>query len=96
MSEMLEAGMLTCFSLGWYWSIGTMLWTGLPTGKSAPFVTFTVAGYIMGLSAKLWLWASGSAFSPLLYVYGWNLLITLLDLTLVLHYSRLRYARAKI
>lgn len=88
MPEIFEVAMLTCFSLGWYWSIVSMLCTRRPTGKSAPFVTFTIAGYVCGLAAKLWLWADGGDFSAVLYVYAWNLTVTLLDLSLVLHYSR--------
>ncbi|MEM7507717.1 MAG: hypothetical protein AAF415_13325 [Pseudomonadota bacterium] len=87
-NDYLEALMLGCFSIGWYWSIGCMLATGRPYGKSACFVGFTICGYCLGLAAKLWVWQAGGGFSYLVYVYGWNLTVAAIDLLLVIHYAR--------
>lgn len=90
MGELLEAGMLGCFSIGWYWSIFTMLRTRQPSGKSAPFVLFTVTGYVFGLAAKFAHFQTDGVLCPVTIVYVWNLAITALDLTLVLYFSRPR------
>lgn len=90
MTEILEGVMLGCFSLGWYWSIFAMVWTGRVHGKSAIFVLFTVAGYCLGLTAKVIAWRSGTPFSYLIVLYAWNLGVTLVDLWLVHRLSRAR------
>lgn len=75
--------MLACFSIGWYWSIFIMIWTGRPYGKSAAFVTFTVCGYLLGLIAQTLELHHTGHLTYLLVMYGWNLCITLIDLCLL-------------
>ena len=87
LGETLEGVMLGCFSIGWYWSIFTMVWTRRPYGKSAVFVGFTVLGYSFGLTAHLLCLRSGDPFSYLIILYAWNLAVTLIDLGLVLYPS---------
>ncbi|MCH9673741.1 MAG: hypothetical protein K0U93_20040 [Gammaproteobacteria bacterium] len=91
MAEWLEAAMLLCFTLGWYWSIFSMLRTREPRGKSAPFVICTVLGYALGLGAKLHVWLAGGVLSHVALIYTWNLAITMLDLLLVMHFSRRKH-----
>lgn len=86
-SDSLEAMMLCCFSIGWYWSIFAMFWTQIPYGKSAAFVVFTIVGYALGLGAKLLSWYAGDAFSYLIVLYTWNLAVTVFDLWLFLYLS---------
>ncbi len=80
--------MLMCFTAGWYWSIVAMLRTGEPRGKSFPFVAFTVIGYLLGLGAKLYSWNLGYELSHVALLYTWNLAITMIDLILVVHFTR--------
>ncbi|MEO1344352.1 MAG: hypothetical protein AAFV74_09365 [Pseudomonadota bacterium] len=82
-SELFETLMLACFSLGWYWSIFAMICTGRPYGKSLVFVCFTVLGYCLGLSAHLIDWSDGEPLSYLVFMYGLNLGVTLVDLGLL-------------
>lgn len=93
-SEIFETLMLACFSVGWYWSIFTMLWTGRPYGKSAAFVTFTVLGYGLGLGAQLIEWCGGRSLNYLMIMYAWNLTVTVIDLGL-LSVLTLRQRRAE-
>lgn len=62
--------------------------TGNPYGKSACFVLFTLLGYILGLTSKLWAFRLTGDFSYLLLVYGWNFTIALIDFILLLYLSR--------
>jgi hypothetical protein len=87
-ADSLEAMMLVCFSVSWYWSIAKMLRTRVASGKSAFFVTLICTGYVFGLASKLLVWRDGGALSPLMWLYAWNLCVTLFDLALVLHFSR--------
>lgn len=86
--NILEALMLTAFSIGWYWSISVMLWTRRPYGKSSAFICCTIAGYGMGLVAQILEWQSGAAFSYLIILYSWNLAMTTVDLALVVYFTR--------
>lgn len=83
--DSLEAMMLCCFSIGWYWSIFAMFWTRMPYGKSAAFVSFTVIGYTLGLCAQVLAWHDGQPFSYLIVLYSWNLVVTVFDLWLYLY-----------
>ncbi|MBM7066781.1 hypothetical protein [Actibacterium sp. 188UL27-1] len=86
--DTLEGVMLGCFSIGWYWSIFTMVRTGRPSGKSAVFVCFTVAGYGCGLTAHIIALRHGAPFTYLVVLYAWNLAVTLIDLSLVVLLTR--------
>ncbi|MEM7060817.1 MAG: hypothetical protein AAF557_24825 [Pseudomonadota bacterium] len=94
-SDSLEAMMLCCFSIGWYWSIFAMLWTRQPYGKSAAFVSCTIVGYALGLGAKLLLWHAGQPFSYLIVLYSWNLVVTGVDLWLFLYFAGAAPAQAR-
>ena len=85
--EYLEGLMLISFSVGWYWSIARMLRTRQSAGKSAGFVVLVCCGYVFGLTSKLLLWQSGGVFSLLVFVYGWNLIVTAFDLFLVYYFD---------
>jgi hypothetical protein len=87
-SDALEAAMLICFSISWYWSIAKMLRTRVAAGKSAFFVVLICTGYVAGVVSKAMAWEAGAALSPLIWLYAWNLCVTLADLALVLHFSR--------
>ena len=84
----LEAAMLISFSISWYWSIAKMLRTGQAAGKSAAFVALICFGYIVGILSKIVGLESDESPSPLLWLYVWNLTVTLADLWLVLRLSR--------
>jgi len=88
--DILEMLMLICFSTGWYWSIGFMIITRRPCGKSGVFVLCTIVGYVLGLIAKLWAWQTTQEISYLLLVYCWNLSIASLDFALLCYISRTR------
>jgi hypothetical protein len=90
----LEAAMLICFSVSWYWSIAKMLRTRVAAGKSAFFVVLICSGYVFGVASKLALWRETGELSPLIYLYAWNLAVTLFDLFLVTRYSRAAVAQA--
>ncbi|MEL6962732.1 MAG: hypothetical protein AAFO01_08260 [Pseudomonadota bacterium] len=85
--DILEMLMLICFSTGWYWSIGFMVVTRRPCGKSEVFVLCTICGYILGLIAKLWSWQATNEMNYLVLVYCWNLSIASLDLALLSYLS---------
>ncbi len=87
-AELFEAGMLICFSVSWYWSIAKMLRVRAAVGKSASFVAMICVGYLFGITAKLMIWWSGGALSPVLWLYCWNLVVTAFDLALVVYFSQ--------
>ena len=86
--EILEGMMLVSFSVSWYWSIVKMLRHKVAAGKSLLFVMMICFGYLLGVSSKLVAWEQTGALSPLIWIYGWNLLVTAFDAILVIHYSR--------
>lgn len=95
-SDMMETLMLGCFSLGWYWSIFTMVCTRRPYGKSAVFVSFTVMGYLLGLTAQALEWQQSGVLSYLLLMYAWNLCVTVFDLSLLGYLSHHEKKRARL
>ncbi len=86
--EACEAFMLISFSVSWYWSIGKMIQTGTAAGKSLFFVILICSGYSFGIASKLFGWSSTGELSNLIWLYGWNLLVTGFDGFLVVRYSR--------
>lgn len=86
-AQFLEAAMLVCFSLSWYWSILKMLQTKTACGKSLNFVLMVCAGYGFGISAKLVTWSQGGGLDGMIWIYGWNLLVTAFDAALMVRYS---------
>ena len=93
-SEFLEAAMLLSFSISWYWSIAKMLRTRVAAGKSALFVVLICAGYVAGVGSKGAAWMAGEPLSPLIWLYAWNLCVTLFDLALVMRFSKPAMAEA--
>ena len=93
-AEVLEGAMLICFSASWYWSIARMLQVRSAVGKSAFFVVLICTGYVFGLGAKIVAWNVTGELSAVVWLYGWNLMVTLFDLALVLHFTRARDNRA--
>ena len=87
MQEFLEATMLMCFSVSWYWSIAKMLQTRQASGKSATFVMMVVTGYVFGLASKIVTWRVTGIFHPIIFLYLWNLFVTAFDLWLVMKFS---------
>ncbi len=94
--EMLEAAMLISFSISWYWSIAKMLQTRIASGKSFVFVMMICAGYTMGITSKLVEWQATGVLSPLIYVYGWNFLVTAVDAALVIRFSQSKARNAEV
>jgi len=88
--ETLEGLMLVSFSVSWYWSIAKMVQTKVAAGKSLYFVLMICFGYVLGISSKVVAWRELSDLSPLIWVYGWNLVVTAFDALLVVRYSRPR------
>lgn len=86
--EVFEATMLICFSISWYWSIARMLRVRAAVGKSPVFVVLICVGYVFGLASKLALAGETGELSWVFWLYAWNLVVTLVDLALVLHFSR--------
>lgn len=88
MQNILEAGMLLSFSLGWYMSILKMLRTGKAVGKSTACVALVCFGYGAGLSAKLIEYSQSGTLNPIFWFYAWNGLVTAFDLFLVVMLTR--------
>jgi len=86
--EYFEALMLLCFSISWYWSIAKMISSKVATGKSLQFVLMICVGYTFGIISKILLWQSSGDLSLLIWVYGWNFIVTSFDALLVIYYSR--------
>ena len=80
--------MLFCFSISWYWSIAKMLKVQAAVGKSPFFVVLICSGYVLGIMSKLHAWDVDGVLSPLIWLYGWNLVVTGADLALVVYFSR--------
>lgn len=88
MTEILEALMLTAFSVSWYCSIWKMLSTGQASGKSLGFVVLICLGYLCGIGSKIVGWSDTGMLSSLIFLYVWNLGVTAFDAWLVYTLSR--------
>ena len=95
MQDLLEGVMLFSFSFSWYWSIAKMLRTGQAAGKSALFVALICSGYVTGVASKIVGYETTGVLSPLIWLYLWNLAVTLFDLYLVLRLTRSAGAMAR-
>jgi hypothetical protein len=51
--ELLEGGMLVCFGISWPVDIIRTIRTGRTEGKSLAFMSLVLAGYVLGMGAKL-------------------------------------------
>jgi len=86
--ETLQALMFFSFSTSWYWSIAKLLRTKSATGKSLVFALMVCVGYALGIASLLLAWGDGGDLNPLIYVFAWNLTVTMIDAALVVRYSR--------
>ncbi|MGF1501220.1 MAG: hypothetical protein ACFBSD_05340 [Paracoccaceae bacterium] len=86
--EYAEGAMLICFSISWYWSIAQMLRVRAAVGKSPVFVVLICTGYVFGIVSKILAAQATGELSPVVWLYAWNLIVTLVDLALVLYFRR--------
>ncbi len=86
--ETLQALMFFSFSTSWYWSIAKLLRTRSATGKSLLFALMVCIGYGLGITSLVLAWKNGGDLNPLIYLFSWNLLVTLVDAALVIRFSR--------
>lgn len=93
--EILEALMFCGFSISWYWSIARMMRTRQASGKSLSFVLIIGGAYMLGITAKVLAWRDSGVLSPLVWLYGWNLLVVAVDAVLVVVFSRPRRGGAE-
>lgn len=75
--------MLAAFSVSWYCSIWKMLRTHKACGKSISFVLLIILGYSCGIGSKLMAYRDTGIWSPLIYLYFWNFVVTCFDAWLV-------------
>ena len=78
-----EAIMLICFGVAWPFSISRMLKTKRSFGKSEPFISIVLIGYIAGL---LYQWFGDRDF--VIYLYVLNTLLVSVDLFLTIKYRK--------
>ncbi len=86
--DILQALMFFSFSTSWYWSIAKLLRTKSATGKSLIFALMVCVGYGLGIASLVLARESGGELNPLIYVFSWNLTVTIIDALLVIRYSR--------
>ncbi|MEM1265832.1 MAG: hypothetical protein AAGI50_07420 [Pseudomonadota bacterium] len=86
--EVLEGLMLLSFSIGWYWSIARMIRVRAAIGKSVFFVGLVCMGYATGVVSQIAEWQTDGTLSPLVWLYAWNVLVTAVDLSLVVYFTR--------
>lgn len=86
--DVLQALMFFSFSSSWYWSIAKLLRTKSATGKSLIFALMVCIGYGLGIASLVLASKNGGELNPLIYVFAWNLSVTLVDAALVVRYSR--------
>ena len=86
--EILQALMFFSFSASWYCSIAKLLRTKSATGKSLSFALMVCVGYGLGIASLMLAWRGGGQLNPLIYIFSWNLMVTIFDALLVIRYSR--------
>jgi hypothetical protein len=86
--EILQALMFFSFSASWYCSIAKLLRTKSANGKSLSFALMVCVGYGLGIASLVLAWQAGGQLNPLIYVFSWNLMVTIFDGLLVIRYSR--------
>ena len=85
--ELLETFMLLCFSASWYGSIRQVWRTHDARGMHKPFALLVCIGCLMGLGAKVVLYAETGVLSPLVWLYAWNVIVTAAQLVLIVKLS---------
>ena len=80
--EYFESLMLIFFSLNWYWSIARMWTTRASDGKSISANVLIAMGYVAAIIAN---WERGDA-PVVFWICCWNLMLTLIDLSLILRF----------
>ncbi len=86
--EILQTLMFFVFSTSWYWSIAKLLRTKSAAGKSLNFSLMVCIGYGLGIASLVVAWKEGGELNPLIWVFAWNLLVTIFDAALVVLYTR--------
>ncbi len=88
--ELLEGGMMVCFGISWPVDIVRTLRTGRTEGKSLAFMSLVLAGYVLGLGAKL-ARAAGTGQWPELIttLYVFNSAAIIVDIVITLRLRRL-------
>ena len=86
---MWEAVMLLCFGASWPTAIIKTVRAKNPAGKSIGFMVLIIIGYIAGIINKFV--NNPAAFTDwVMWLYVVNTMMVATDLTLVIHYRRLR------
>ena len=94
--EMLEGGMLVCFGISWPVDIVRTIRTGRTEGKSLAFMSLVLAGYILGMGAKLARVAGTGRWPELItLLYVFNAVAIIVDIAVTLRLRR-RAVRASI
>ena len=88
--ELLEGGMLVCFGISWPVDIVRTIRTGRTEGKSLAFMLLVLAGYILGMGAKLARVAGTGRWPELITVlYVFNAVSIIVDIVITLRLRRL-------
>ena len=87
--QLLEGGMLVCFGVSWPVDILKTLRTRRTEGKSLIFMALILAGYLLGLSAKLVRAArAGEVLEGVTALYVLNAVLIAVDICLTWHFLR--------
>jgi len=86
-AEIFEAGMLVCFGFAWPVDVLRTLRTRRVEGKSVGFMTLILAGYLFGLTAKVFR-AWGHWPEVVTALYAFNAVMVTADILLTLHFRR--------
>jgi hypothetical protein len=88
--ELLEGGMLVCFGISWPVDIVRTLRTGRTEGKSLAFMSLVLAGYILGMGAKLARVAGTGRWPELItLLYVFNAIAIIVDIAVTIRLRRL-------
>ena len=87
--QCLEAGMLVCFGVSWPVDIIKSLRVRRTEGKSLSFMVIILAGYALGIAAKVsGILAAKTALPWVTALYALNFLFVAVDIALYLRFSR--------
>ena len=90
----MEAGMLICFGFSWPINLYKNIKVKSAKGMSLPFILLIVAGYIMGIGAKLIGHFTGAA--PLNYVFAMYIInLLMVSANIVVYFINKRHDRMK-
>jgi len=87
--ELLEGGMLVCFGISWPVDIVRTIRTGRTEGKSLAFMSLVLAGYVLGMGAKLARVAGTGQWPELItLLYVFNSVAIIADIAVTLRLRR--------